>query len=252
MEVEASTTTGSPTSGLIATVAKGSGEAVKFRELPLDFSVNTLLPDGRTRRLARTLDLGALGLEPGDELYFFVQAYDNRQPTRQPHALGDAFHHVARAAGKATDTGKGLAGINLVPQYFRSERQIIIDTNKLIADRPSLPDQEFRTRANNLGIDQQLLRLRYGQLLGEELENSAGDHAEVSLDPLRRAVPEQAAGPRAAASVAQRFLQEHEEQDREGGTDEQARERRAGGPSRRPAARQGRGRAVRGPARFAG
>ena len=72
---------------------------------------DTTLPDGVTRRFTRTLDLGALGLEPGDELYFFVQAYDNRQPHRQPHAFGDAFHHPARAAGKSYVTaGKGLTG----------------------------------------------------------------------------------------------------------------------------------------------
>ena len=113
-----------------------------------------------------------------------------------------------------------MAGVNLVPQYFRSERQIIIDTEKLIADRPRLADHELRQRSNDLGGDQQLLRLRYGQFLGEDMEQGLGDHVEVNLDPLQAAPPEQASGPRAAASVAQRFLQEHEEQDREGGSDE--------------------------------
>ena len=51
------------------------------------------------------------------------------------------------------------------------------------------------------------------------MEGGNADHAEVALDPLERAVPEQPAGPRAAASITQRFLQEHESQDREGGTD---------------------------------
>ncbi len=221
VEVEASDDYGLADVRIIATVAKGSGEAVKFRELPLEFDGNTVLPDGRTRRLTRTLDLGALGLEPGDELYFFVQAYDNRQPTGNRTRSETRFIILQGPREKATATGKGLTGINLVPQYFRSERQIIIDTEKLIADRPTVAEKDFRDRANSLGIDQQLLRLRYGQLLGEELENSAGDHAETSLDPLQRTAPEQASGPRAAASIKQRFLQEHEAQDREGGTDEQ-------------------------------
>ena len=84
-----------------------------------------------------------------------------------------------------------------------------------------ITDHELRQRSNDLGGDQQLLRLRYGQFLGEDIEAGLGDHTEINLDPLQAAPPEQAAGPRAAASVAMRFLQEHEEQDREGGSDEQ-------------------------------
>lgn len=221
VEIEASDDYGIADIRIIATVAKGSGEAVKFRELPLAFESDTTLPDGVTRRFTRTLDLGALGLEPGDELYFFVQAYDNRQPTGNRTRSETRFVTLRGPQEKATTTGQGLTGVNLVPQYFRSERQIIIDTEKLIADRAAISGQEFRERASSLGIDQQLLRLRYGQLLGEELEGGKSDHSEVNLDPLQRTAPAQAVGPRAAASVTQRFLQEHEEQDREGGTSEQ-------------------------------
>ena len=219
--IEASDDYGIADIRIIATVAKGSGEAVKFRELPLAFDSDTTLPDGVTRRFTRTLDLGALGLEPGDELYFFVQAYDNRQPTGNRTRSETRFITLRGPQEKVATTGMGLTGINLVPQYFRSERQIIIDTEKLIADRPLIPDEEFRERANSLGIDQQLLRLRYGQLLGEEMEGGNSDHTEINLDPLQSSAPEQASGPRAAASITQRFLQEHEEQDREGGTSEQ-------------------------------
>ena len=220
VEVQASDDYALADTRLIATVAKGSGEAVKFREIPLAFDADTPAPDdARTHRLTRRLDLGALGLEPGDELYFFVQAYDNRQPVANRTRSDTRFVTLQGPQEKSSTSGKGLAGVNLIPQYFRSERQIIIDTEKLLADRATLPEAEFRDRANGLGIDQQLLRLRYGQLLGEEMEGGNSDHAEVSLDPLERAVPEQPAGPRAAASITQRFLQEHEAQDRQGGTD---------------------------------
>ena len=70
---------------LVATVAKGSGEAVKFREqvIPFDGDNEDEPSPGSsiTRRFTKTLDLAALGLEPGDELYFYVEARDNRQPT---------------------------------------------------------------------------------------------------------------------------------------------------------------------------
>ena len=207
---------------LVATVAKGSGEAVKFREIPLAFDADTPAPDdARARRFTRRLDLGALGMEGGDELYFFVQAYDNRQPVANRTRSETRFVTLRGPQEKATTVGKGMTGINLVPQYFRSQRQIILDTEKLLAERATIPEETFRERADGLGVDQQLLRLRYGQLLGEEMEGGNGDHAEISLDPLERAVPEQPAGPRAAASITQRFLQEHEAQDRQGGTEDE-------------------------------
>lgn len=194
---------------LVATVAKGSGESVKFREQTIPFDAG-----GSTK----VLDLAALGMEPGDELYFFVEAFDNRQPTANRTRSETRFVRLRGPDERQTTTGRGIAGINLVPQYFRSERQLIIDTEKLLADQPALPDREFRTRGNDLGADQALLRLRYGRFLAEDQEDSPlTDHLETTLDPLQRPAPAAAPGPHAAAGIAQRFRQEHLEQDREGG-----------------------------------
>lgn len=160
---------------LVATVAKGSGEAVKFREQVIEFDPLPNAPGepATEREFTRTLDLAALGLEPGDELYFHVAARDDRRPTPNRARSETRFIVLKRPDGKANAAGFGVTGINLVPPYFRSQRQLIIDTEKLIADRPSLNEAEFRERSNELGIDQQLLRLRYGQFLGEELEEGA-------------------------------------------------------------------------------
>ena len=79
-----------------------------------------------------------------------------------------------------------------MPEYFRSQRQIIIDTEKLIAERSTLPADEFQQRANSLGIDQQLLRQRYGQFLGEEAESDGDEEAHspamgtITAKPSRR------------------------------------------------------------------
>ena len=206
---------------IVATVAKGSGEAVKFREQSFAFDTNEpSAPDPGAppgaRRLTKTLDLAALGLQPGDELYFFIEARDNRQPIANRTRSETRFVTIKGPSDQAPAGGLGVAGVNLVPKYFRSERQLIIDTEKLIADRPTLPEAEFRSRANDLGVDQQFLRLRYGQFVGEDYEQSAvTDHAEIHLDPLQAAAPART-GPRAAASIALRFRQEHAEQDREG------------------------------------
>ncbi len=228
---------------LVATVAKGTGEAVKFREQTFPFDADTPAPGDTPhgRRFTRTLDFSALGMEPGDELYFFVEAHDNRQPTPNRARSETRFLVLRGPEEHAATAGRGVSGINLVPAYFRSERQIIIDTEKLLADRPTLPDADFRQRANDLGVDQQILRLRYGQFLGEELEGSAvNDHTEVNLNPLQ-AAPPGTSGPHAAASVALRFAQEHIEQDRgEGGGS-------AGTPSRPPTFRRSALAASRGP-----
>ncbi|MCU7371185.1 hypothetical protein PEC18_09965 [Paucibacter sp. O1-1] len=64
--------------------------------------------------------------------------------------------------------------VNIMPEYFRSQRQIIIDTEKLIAKRKKLPTKEFASISNEIGFDQKVLRLRYGQYLGEEFETSIG------------------------------------------------------------------------------
>ncbi len=220
---------------IVATVAKGSGEAVKFREQSIAFDDNGSKDQSsypaNTRQLSKTLDLDSIGMEPGDELYFYVEATDNRQPTPNRARSETRFVVLKGPESKAPSSGQGVAGVNLVPQYFRSERQIIIDTEKLIAERPTLRADEFNRRSNDLGIDQQLLRLRYGQFLGEELEQGqgSGDQTEVNLNPLQRGVPRDmmhehdtapegttagAAGtdPRAAARTALRLQLQHTEQ----------------------------------------
>ncbi len=208
---------------LVATVAKGSGESVKFREQAVPFDDFAQGEAPTARRFTKTLDLAALGLEPGDELYFFVEVHDNRQPVANRTRSETRFLRLRGPEERPTTTGRGIAGVNLVPQYFRSERQLIIDTEKLVAERATLSDATFRERGNDLGADQALLRLRYGRFLGEDQEESPlTDHLETPLDPLQAAPPAAAPGPHAAASIAQRFRQEHVEQDREGGGEETA------------------------------
>jgi hypothetical protein len=72
-----------------------------------------------------------------------------------------------------------------LPAYFRSQRQVIVDTEALVAARARLPAARFASRSDEIGVDQRLLRLRYGQFLGEEAEDAgdaAGDeHADEEL-----------------------------------------------------------------------
>ena len=152
---------------LIATVSKGSGESVKFREQAFGF--DTVTKTSLTAWvLEKNLDLHALGMEPGDELFFFIEGWDNQAPTPNRGRSETLFVVVQDTSQWASVPSLGLA-LSPAEEYLRSQRQIIIDTEQLIADQPDISREAFQQRSNNIGIDQKLLRLRYGQFLGEEL-----------------------------------------------------------------------------------
>lgn len=156
---------------IIATVSKGSGESVKFREETVRF--DAAIPKGNKRiQLQQALDLDALKMDPGDELYFYVEALDQKTPTKN---IGRSETYFAVIRDTVTDAFavEGNLGVDLMPDYFRSQRQLIIDTEKLIADKPNISEKDFKYRSNELGFDQKQLRLKYGQFMGDETEMQA-------------------------------------------------------------------------------
>lgn len=154
---------------LVVTVAQGQGEAVKFHEVRRDLSAG-LGGEPPQTEVTSLLNLPKLGLTYGDELYFYIRAVDNHGQRARSEAFLVQWQDTA-AAASALDVGMG---VNTAPAYFRSERQIIIDTEKLLAEKPRLSAAEFANRCNALGFDQQSLRLRYGKFLGEEAEKGLG------------------------------------------------------------------------------
>jgi len=168
VEVLANDDYGVDSVSISATIATGRGEAVRFRRMRLPF------PERRRREergelLRTTLDLKALGLRAGDELYFDVEATDRKSPVANRARSETVFISIRDSAEIGTADLVRLA-IGAQPEYFRSQRQLIIDTEKLLADQPRITKGTFRERSNELGMDQGLLRLRYGQFLGEEFE----------------------------------------------------------------------------------
>jgi hypothetical protein len=163
---------GLKTANLVATVAQGEGEAVKFREqrIPLHLSFSG---QPRQLQLNQTLDLKKLGMTYGDELYLYLQAYDNHRG----YTRTESFLIEIEDTTVIETTDDLSLGVNPNPEYFRSQRQIIIDTEKLIQEQKSLPQATFAERSNNIGVDQKLLRLRYGKFLGEEFESTIGKGA---------------------------------------------------------------------------
>ncbi|MBC8109703.1 MAG: hypothetical protein H7Y04_01445, partial [Verrucomicrobia bacterium] len=155
---------------LVATVSRGSGESVKFKETELKFAEN--MTGKKMVSLSKKLDFKSLNMEPGDELYFYAEARDEANPFQKSRSEMYFVQWEDTTSQKLSVTA-GIALDNM-PAYFRSQRQIIIDTEKLIGEKKSLSKEEFQKRSNELGIDQKILRLRYGQFLGEEFETNIG------------------------------------------------------------------------------
>ncbi|MCF7751131.1 hypothetical protein KQ945_10270 [Bacillus subtilis subsp. subtilis] len=151
------------------TLAQGSGENITFREQTL---VLTGSGTPTRRHFARTLDLAALGAQPGNDVIAQLQVRDNHAPTPQ---TAQSTSVILRLPSTEQVQGAELEGMvkKTLPAYFRSQRQIIIDAEALIKLRRQLPPEEFIKRADAIGVDQRILRLRYGQFLGEESEGAA-------------------------------------------------------------------------------
>ena len=147
------------------TLARGSGENIRFsdREVPLPAS-----SDARSRNWARNWALADLGMEPGDELYFFVRATDNAEP---PQTTTSPTYTLRLPGPQAEEDDSTALPVLVKPENLRSQRQIIIDTEQLLADlkaNPRLPAATVRVRSEAIAGDQAMLRRRYGQFLGEE------------------------------------------------------------------------------------
>lgn len=175
---------------IIATVSKGSGESVKFREEKIRFASPAKI-SGKQIRADQTLNIQKLGLEPGDELYFYVEAFDNKLPMANRSRTETYFIALEDTTRMESFADEGL-GVDLMPDYFRSQRQIIIDTEKLLKDKKKITEQAFNFTSNELGFDQKTLRLKYGEFLGEEADSGIGVEAteiheeEEDEDPLKK------------------------------------------------------------------
>ena len=174
---------------IIATVSKGTGESVKFREVQLNFD-NNFNRGATSLQLKKQINLDHMNMDPGDELYFYIQATDLKTP--MPNiSRSETFFAVIKDTASTGFGMESTLGVDLMPDYFRSQRQLIIDTEKLISQRPTLPKPKFNATSNDLGFDQKSLRLKYGQFMGDESEGpvtenqgAQGDEGSDDKDPL--------------------------------------------------------------------
>ncbi|MEO6688478.1 MAG: hypothetical protein ABIS07_17410 [Dokdonella sp.] len=178
---EASDDFGLAHADLTLTLAQGTGENIAFKEqtIALRGEAFDAAGDLHHQRYRHVLDLAALGIVKGDDVIVRLAVTDNREP--KPNTTRSASFILRWPVDASTDSA-GLEGIvqKTMPAYFRSQRQIIIDSEALLADKPNVDDAHYLARSDALGVDQKILRLRYGQFLGEESEGKA-EHAPEAL-----------------------------------------------------------------------
>ncbi|HEY0333774.1 MAG TPA: DUF4175 family protein [Stenotrophomonas sp.] len=156
------------TASLKVTLAQGSGENIHFSEQRMSL---TGTGPATARRFARDLDPVALGLTPGDDLIVQLEVRDTRSPQAQSARSSSIVLRWPPPQQQLT-TDLEASVRKTLPAYFRSQRQIIIDAEALLKQKRSLDADTFLKRSDAIGVDQRILRMRYGQFLGEESEGS--------------------------------------------------------------------------------
>ncbi len=159
-----------------ASVAKGSGESVKFRDKLFEFDRVENIRGINSRsnyRYTKNWSLNDLDMEPGDEVYFHVLASDNKKHKKQSTRSSSII--VRWLDDEELEVAAEGLRIGFVPEYFRSQRQIIIETIELIEDRNDLEISVFNERSVDLGHSQNDIKTKYGQYLGDEFGEGEGD-----------------------------------------------------------------------------
>lgn len=157
------------TATLRITVTKGDGENITFEQRTMP-----LRGQGAAKQLrfSTALDLAREGMAAGSDMIVQLVVTDNRSPERQqvegPSVILRWPVNLAMADGL-----DGMA-MRVMPAYFASQRQIIINAEALIAERRRLEPRALMDRSNIIGEEQAALRLRYGQFMGEEAEGGGG------------------------------------------------------------------------------
>lgn len=196
------------TATLKITVTKGDGENITFEQRSTSLGGTG---EARRRRFSPSLDLAREGMAPGSDLIVQLVASDNRNPERHVVEGPSVILRWPTALGLA-DGLDGMAA-PVMPVYFASQRQIIIDAEALIAERPRLDPARFVDRSDAIGSDQARLRNRYGQFMGGENE-AGGSGGGIAL-PTNDAPPAPAL-PTNDAPAPSRFERPQAHPDHEG------------------------------------
>ncbi len=188
-----------PVAALRFVVAQGEGENVRFSERTVTLRGTG---DSRHRIFAITIAIAGTGFtEPGD-LVAQLTVADARAPS--PQRVAGPSVILRRPPASGAESGLEAMTRRTMPAYFSSQRQVIIDAEALLADRPRPAPDRFLARSESIADDQRLLRMRYGQFMGEEVGGGATNamptsDAEETSAPAAPATDEHAGEPPQAA-----------------------------------------------------
>ena len=161
-------------------ISSGSGEQFTFKSGALATTRGT---SSRDVTLASTLDLGALGLKPGDLMHVRLTAHDGNTLTGP--SLGTSETRTIRIP--RTDARDSVAVEQLPPtpvdKGVLSQRQLLLLTERLVARMPRIPPPVVLNESNRIGLDQARLRKQLADIVFARLgDNPSGEHAHFAGD----------------------------------------------------------------------
>lgn len=181
--------------------SRGEGDAAKFTSGQLgQGSVEVL--SAREWHGASALDLARLDVRAGDTLVFWVEARD-RNPSP-----GNTGRSASLAIAIAGPEGVKLNLSDLRPseigRFLLSQRQIIINTEKLHKERARLAPEEIKRRANAIAADQREFKNSFNDYIriegagehegavgaAESVEEQAQEVVEERIKPHDHGIPE--------------------------------------------------------------
>lgn len=158
------------------TKVRGNGEQFAFNDGEVPLTI--------TRRSATNwqatgeLRLDTLSLEPGDVVVYRALASDQR-PGAAP-TESDTW--IVEVTSPGSVAAEGFAADEDQDRYALSQQMIIIKTERLIAQRSTLPPDEFTRAAQTLAAEQRSVRAEFVFMMGGELgeeDNTGAGHLHV-------------------------------------------------------------------------
>lgn len=166
--------------------SRGEGDAAKFTNgevSPGSIERGSM----REWRGAASLDLSQLGLQAGDTLVFWIEARDRN--TSASNTGRSASLAIAIRAPEAAKLNLSDLLPNEIGRFLLSQRQIIIKTEKLHAERARLAHSELLNRAGDIAADQRDFKNSFNDYIKIE---GAGEHEDADAGAGGASVEERA------------------------------------------------------------
>jgi len=159
---------------LTYTIVSGSGEIFEFTEGELPAPITRA--DQRSWSATANLSLADLGLALGDMVVYRAVASDQR-----PGAVEvDSDSFVVEIVGKDAAIAGGFALESDEERHALSQRMVIVKTERLLAQKASMPSEDYDYEARRLAAEQRAVRAEFIFMMGgevqDEVEEAAHEH----------------------------------------------------------------------------